>query len=322
MEHPLGARMLSSKADCIASKYECPSSRYMNLGGKRIHYCVEGRGPTLVLLHGALASLHTWEGWVTHLAAHYRIVRIDLPGCGLSDHLASDDYTPEHAVELVEQVRVFLGLERFYLAGSSLGGFFSWYYAAMHPERVEKLILIDPVGYPQKLPSFVSLVALPFVGELSRWVAPRFVVERSVRTAYGDPSSVSPAVIDRYHGLLLRGRNRAAMVKTFRQLRANNGDASLSRNIQRVTAPTLLMWGERDRWIPRSLIEAWRRDLPRATVVVYPGIGHIPMEEIPERTAWDAHDFLSSGKSSKQREQEPKERVTVEAIPFVYARGA
>ncbi|MDB4988273.1 MAG: alpha/beta hydrolase [Myxococcaceae bacterium] len=310
--------MHSPKQAATDSKYECPSSRYMTVGGKRIHYCIEGRGPTLVLLHGAMSSLHTWEGWVEHLAAHYRIVRIDLPGFGLSDHLPSDDYTPEHAAELVEQVRCFLGLERFFLAGSSLGGFFSWYYAAMHPERVEKLILIDPMGYPQKLPPIVSFVALPLVGELARWVAPRFMVEHNVRTVYGDPSLVSRAVVDRYHGLLLRGQNRAAMVKSFRQLRVNNGDRNLCKNIQRVTAPTLLMWGERDRWVPRSLIEAWRRDLPRATVVVYPGIGHIPMEEIPERTAWDAHDFLSSGATREV----PVARAFVEAAPFVYARGA
>ena len=314
--------MHTPKHDATAAKYECPSSRYMTVGGTRIHYCVEGRGPTLVLLHGAMASLHTWQGWVMHLSPHYRIVRIDLPGFGLSDHRASDDYTPEHAIELVEQVRKLLSLERFFLAGSSLGGFLCWYYAAKHPERVEKLILIDPVGYPQKLPSIISLLALPLVGELARWVSPRFVVEHNVRMAYGDPSLVSAEVVDRYHGLLLRGKNRAAMVKTCRQLRAHGSDQALSRDIQRVTAPTLLMWGERDRWVPLSLIEAWRRDLPRATVKVYPGAGHIPMEEIPERTAWDAHDFLSSG-SRFARDQAPAPAPhSIDAAPFVYARGA
>lgn len=314
--------MQTPKHDATAAKYECASSRYMNVGGKRIHYCIEGRGPTLVLLHGAMASLHTWQGWVTHLSPHYRIVRIDLPGFGLSEHRASDDYTPEHAVELIDQVRAFLALDRFFLAGSSLGGFVSWYYAAKHPERVDKLILIDPVGYPQKLPAIVSWVALPLVGELARWVSPRFIVEHNVRTAYGDPSLVSAEVVDRYHGLLLRGNNRAAMVKTCRQLRAHNGGETLSREIQRVTAPTLLMWGERDRWVPLSLIEAWRRDLPRATVKVYPGAGHIPMEEIPERTAWDAHDFLASGSRFAGSRAEACEPTPSEPEAFVYARGA
>jgi len=311
--------MHSPKRDRVAAKYEYPSSRYMTIGGKRIHYCVEGRGPTLVLLHGVMASLHTWEGWVRHLSAHYRIVRIDLPGFGLSDHLASDDYTPEHAIELVEQVRKQLHLERFFLAGNSLGGFFSWYYAAHHPEYVDKLILIDPIGYPQKLPSIISFVSLPLVGELMRFMSPRFLVDRNVRMVYGDPTLVSEQVVDRYHELLMHGRNRSAMVQTFRQLRVYKDDATVCRHIQRVRAPTLLMWGERDRWVPLSLIEAWRRDLPKAQVKIYPGVGHIPMEEIPELTAWDAHEFLSSGDAawddSARTEGTP-------VSPFQYARGA
>lgn len=315
-------RMKHHKPDKVAAKYEYASSRYMSIGGKRIHYCVEGRGPTLILLHGVMASLHTWEGWVKHLSAHYRIVRIDLPGCGLSEHLASDDYTPEHAVELIEQVRRQLHLERFYLAGNSLGGFFGWYYAAHHPEAVEKLILIDPIGYPQKLPPLVSFVSLPLVGELCRWVSPRFVVDRNVRTAYGDPSLVSADVVDRYHQLLLRGKNRLAMVQTFRQLRVHKDDREVCRHIQRVRAPTLLMWGERDRWVPLSLIEAWRRDLPRSQVKVYPGVGHIPMEEIPELTAWDAHEFLSAGSELSSDPASPASERSPSVAPFVYARGA
>ena len=74
----------------------------MFVGGTRIHYMVQGRGPTLLLLHGVLGSLQSWDGWVTELAPHYRIVRIDLPGYGLSDRLPSDDYTPEYGVELLE----------------------------------------------------------------------------------------------------------------------------------------------------------------------------------------------------------------------------
>jgi pimeloyl-ACP methyl ester carboxylesterase len=62
--------MQRPKPDRVSTKYEYPSSRYMTIGGTRLHYCVEGRGPTLVLLHGALSSLHTWQGWVELLSAH------------------------------------------------------------------------------------------------------------------------------------------------------------------------------------------------------------------------------------------------------------
>lgn len=287
--------MHTSRYDQVAEIYESPASRYMTVGATRLHYCVEGRGPSLMLLHGVMSSLHTWDGWVKHLSPHFRVIRIDLPGFGLSDHLASDDYTPEYALELLEQVRAQLHIERFHLAGSSLGGFFSWYYAARHPERVERLILIDPLGYPQKLPSVVALLSLPLAGELACLTSPRMLVAQALRTMYGDPSRVDDALIDRYHRLLSRAPNRATLVRTFRRLRAYRNDPELSRHIPRVRAPTLLMWGARDRLVPPSLLRSWRRDLPMAQVRVYPSAGHFPMEECPDETAQDALSFLSEG---------------------------
>jgi pimeloyl-ACP methyl ester carboxylesterase len=309
---------MQPKHDTIATRYESASSRYMPVGGLRLHYCVEGRGPTLVLLHGELSSLHTWEGWVQRLSSHYRIVRIDLPGFGLSEHLASHDYTPEYGVELLERMRSQLNLEHFSLAGNSLGGFLSWYYAAHHPERIDKLILIDPIGYPQKLPSMVALLSLPLIGELARWMAPRFMVARNVRGVYGDPNLVSDEVVDRYHQLLSHGKNRAALIRTFRRLRTYRNDPELCRQIPRVRAPTLLMWGGRDRWVPPSLIDAWRRDLPTAEVKIYPEAGHFPMEELPDVTAEDASAFLSIGEEERVVRESHAEPI----VPFVFAREA
>src|SRR4051812_40853756 len=138
----------------LKDKYEGPGSRYLEVDGTNVHYRVEGKGPTLVLLHGVLASLHTWDGWVAELRDHYQIIRLDLPGFGLTGPMASEDYTPEYAMEFFEKFRVKLSsqcsscnLDKFMIAGNSLGGFVSWYYAAHHPEHVEKLIIIDPIAY-------------------------------------------------------------------------------------------------------------------------------------------------------------------------------
>ena len=110
---------------------------------------------------------------------------------------------------------------------------------------------------------------------------------------YGDPAAMAPGVVDRYHELLQYGRNRDSMVKTFRALRGFNDDPSIARRVVDVKAPTLIMWGAKDRWVPPSLLDRWRRDLPAAVVQVYPGLGHVAMEERPEETARDAHRFLS-----------------------------
>jgi pimeloyl-ACP methyl ester carboxylesterase len=276
-------------------KYENHASRYVVVDGMRVHYRDEGQGPTLVLLHGVMASLHTWDGWVEALKPHFRIVRVDLPGFGFSDDLrGEDDYTPEAGVARMTALFDALGVGRFHLAGNSLGGFLSWSYAAAHPERVDRMVLISPIAYPQKLPPVIDWVSKPLISHVAQRMVPRFIVDRNVRMVYGDPAAIAPGVADRYYELLHYGRNRTAMVKMFRTLRGYNDTPTIADRVRDVKAPTLLMWGSKDRWVPPALLDQWKRDLPGAVVQVYPGLGHVAMEELPDVTARDALRFLMS----------------------------
>jgi pimeloyl-ACP methyl ester carboxylesterase len=137
-------------------------------------------------------------------------------------------------------------------------------------------------------------VSKPVVGRLAQRVVPRFIVEQNVRMVYGDPAAMAPGVADRYYELLQYGRNRISMVKTFRALRGYNDSKTIARRVRDVKTPTLLMWGEKDRWVPPALVDLWRRDLPHAEVQMYPGLGHVAMEEASDVTARDAHRFLAS----------------------------
>jgi pimeloyl-ACP methyl ester carboxylesterase len=278
-----------------AAKYHNHASRFIEVDGRRVHYRDEGQGSiTLVLLHGVMASLHTWDGWVEQLAPHYRILRIDLPGFGFSDDLPKDQYSPAHSARLFEKLRQAFGFQRAHIAGNSLGGLLAWYYAAHYPEHVDKLVLVDPIAYPQKLPPIMQFVSLPGVGEVARYITPRAVVAQNVRQVYGNPENIAPGTIDRYYQLLMHGDNRRAMVRMFRTIKLMRDDPSIPLAVRKVKAPTLLMWGEQDRWVPPSLIERWCEDLQDVRVKRYPGLGHIPMEERPELTAADAHAFLSA----------------------------
>jgi pimeloyl-ACP methyl ester carboxylesterase len=274
--------------------YENHASRYLTVDGLRIHYRDEGSGPPLVLLHGVMASLHTWDGWVAELQRHYRVLRFDLPGFGFSDDLPGDLYTPEHGARLMELTMRALGLERFHLAGNSLGGFLAWNYAAAYPQRIEKLVLLSPIAFSQRLPGVIDLVSLPGVGELAKRVVPRAIVHANVREVFGNPRAVSPELLARYTYFAQRKAGRRTMVKMFRTLKAYNDDPSITRHLASITAPTLLMWGSSDRWVPPSLLGEWRRHLPHAQIRLYPGLGHTPMEESPAITARDAHGFLST----------------------------
>ena len=129
------------------------------MDGLSVHYRDEGAGPPLLLLHGTGSSLHTWDAWTDALRGHFRVIRMDLPGFGLTGPNRDDDYRIERYVEFVEAFRRRLGLESFALAGNSLGGEIAWSYTVAHPDRVSALVLVDPAGYPIDRPALVFRLA-------------------------------------------------------------------------------------------------------------------------------------------------------------------
>jgi len=117
---------------------------------------------------------------------------------------------------------------------------------------------------------------------------------KTLRDAYGDPRKITEELVERYRDLALREGNRQAFVARTARREKNGSD-----DIRKVRAPTLILWGSLDRLIPVEHAERFRRAIPGAAAIVYPGIGHVPMEEIPDRSAADARVFLQSalGKS-------------------------
>ncbi len=279
--------------DQLAEKYVNENSSFIEIRGAKVHVRESGTGPPLVLLHGVTSSLHTWEGWAEILGSSFRVIRVDAPGHGLTGDMPGFTYDEAGLVRFMEEFVEAMELKSFYLAGNSLGGFTAWNYAVEHPERVKKLILLDPAGYPpQDTPWVIRLTALPGAGFFARHITPRFIVAKNVREVYGNPERIKESVIDRYYELLLYPGNRDAMVKIFRKFVKRSRDPELGVKIKRLQVPVLLMWGEKDKWVPPEHVKKWKRDVPGLKVVTYPGAGHIPMEEIPERTAADALKFL------------------------------
>lgn len=287
--------------DQLAARYANEKSRYLELAdGVKLHYRDEGQGPVVVLLHGVMASLHTWDGWASELTKHYRVIRIDLPGFGLTGPSRAIDYydTPSMVALLDSLLVQLVAEEPVFLAGNSLGGYLSWNYALAHPDKVRGLIVVDPVSYPQQTPWIINLIGTPVIGTPGRWVVPRFVVDMNVREVYGDPARITPQTYDRYFELLLRPGNRDAMVDIFRVLKQRAQDPKLGDGIDRITVPTQVMWGAKDAWVPPEFAARWKQDLPAAEVITYDDAGHIPMEEIPQRSVADAMRFMQSVQDS------------------------
>jgi pimeloyl-ACP methyl ester carboxylesterase len=284
--------------DVLSSRYINEESEFITLGGLQqgieLHYRDEGLrveehpdAPVLFLLHGVMASLHTWDGWVENLHNDFRIIRVDIPGFGLTGPYEDDIYSLERAVDMLHQLSRELNVDSFFLAGNSMGGYISWNFAVQYPEKVKRLILLDSAGYPFEIPLIISLLRTPVLKDMMAFIAPRFIVAQTLNEVYGDSSKITGETIDRYHQLMLREGNRKAVVSVL-----NNLGSVKNEKIKELEIPTLIQWGADDAWIPLAHAERFSADIKGSKIITYPGVGHMPMEEIPQQTANDAKDFL------------------------------
>jgi pimeloyl-ACP methyl ester carboxylesterase len=277
----------------VNSRYANEESQFIKLDGLQqgieLHYRDEGKqdAPVLFLLHGIMASLQTWDGWVKALQDDFRIIRVDIPGFGLTGPYSDGIYNIERSVDMVDQLSDKLGIESFFLAGNSMGGYISWNFALVHSEKVKRLILLDAAGYPFKPPMMLEILQTPVLKQAVGFLTPRFIVTHTLNEVYGDASKVNDELIDRYHQLMLREGNRQAVVDVFASISDVDNSA-----IKQLKVPTLIQWGSNDAWIPLVNAQKFSDDIEGAKTIVYPGVGHIPMEEIAEISANDAKDFL------------------------------
>jgi pimeloyl-ACP methyl ester carboxylesterase len=282
----------------MRARWALPPSTFVEVRGMQVH--VRDEGPRddpvpIVLLHCTGASLHTWEGWTRVLGRERRVIRFDLPGFGLTGPSPDGVYTVESYVDTVLAVADSLGVQRFVLAGNSLGGYVAWATAVLHPQRVDRLILVDAAGYPyqsQSVPLAFRIARTPLLNVLMRDVLPRGVVESSLRDVYGDPSRVTPELVDRYVELSIRAGNRAALVARIGQTKPG----ALADRVREIQVPTLILWGGKDRLIPLELGERFARDIRGSRLVVFDSLGHVPHEEDPARTVAAVLPFIRSGR--------------------------
>ena len=283
--------------EALTAKWAPPPSQFIALQGMQVHLRDEGPRDDplpIVLLHGTSASLHTWEGWAEALRGQRRVIRMDLPGFALTGPNPENDYSIERYVAFVAALADQLGVQRFVLGGNSLGGQIAWATAVTHPQRVASQILVDASGYafesaktPIDVPIGFQMARIKPLAPLVENTLPRGLVEKSVKAVYGDPSKVTPPLVDLYYDMTLRAGNRKALVR-----RVEQGYTGDTQALGRLKVPTLILWGGRDRLIPLEFGERFARDIGGSKLVVFDDLGHVPHEEDPARTVAEVKRFL------------------------------
>jgi pimeloyl-ACP methyl ester carboxylesterase len=272
-------------------KYTTDASRFLVIDNMMIHYRDEGEGDVLLLLHGAFSSLHTFNEWNKSLKKHYRVIRLDLMGFGLTGPNDANDYSMENHIRVLKTFLNILKIEKCHVVGNSLGGWLAWEFTYRYPQKVDKLVLIDSAGFleEENVPIPFKLARTPVFGRIIKYVVRPQILEQFLRQVYFDQSKVTEQLITRYYELFNREGNPDAFLKLVNQPVSDNTAA-----LKHINNKTLILWGREDMWIPVHNAYRFHAMLNNSTLKIYPKVGHIPMEEIPEESLLDVINFLEN----------------------------
>jgi len=273
----------------LAQRYTLPDSRFLFVDGMNVHCRTTGKGEPFLLLHDAQSSLHTWAGWTDELARNYQVISVDLPGFGLTGPHPRGSYSAFMYAGFLDSLVAKLELKKFHLAGNGLGAEIAWFYAADHPQRLNKLVLLDAPGFePKSTPWIIWLARTPILNGVMTRITPRRFIKIMLEEVFADHALVTDSLVQRHFELLLRTGNRQAFIDR----------ASVSENrppvdiIERISTPTLILWGAEDARLSPEFAYEFHRRIRGAYLRIYPNTGHWPQEENPAQTVQDVQAFL------------------------------
>lgn len=244
------AGLLTPTEDSLRARYALSDSNFLTVDGQTVHYVDRGHGPAIVLLHGSFGSLHMWNDWDRELGSHYRVIRFDRPRMGLSGASPAGRTDTEQELQIIDELTRHLGVERFFLVGTSSAGVAAAAYAADHPQQIRGLLLANvavgafkPATVQRPLLFRVLLAIDPW---LKGWRSAAFWQQVLAANFY-EAASVKPELAREWADL----NNRAQRMPPSTQLASLM--AAFERTIsdlRRITVPTLLLWSEHDHELP------------------------------------------------------------------------
>lgn len=263
----------------LEAVYATAPSQFLDVLGVRLHVRDTGPrdAPAIVLLHGFGSSLQTWDAWATDLERDHRVIRYDEPGFGLTGRDQAG-YTDERGVALLLGLLDRLGVKRASVIGNSMGGRIAWRFAAAHPDRMDRLVLISPDGFAGPDRAYGTTEQVPLAMRTLPYVLPSFMLRPMLEAAYSEPTLLTDALYERYRDMMLAPGVRRAIVDRM-------GDQVLANPVpllKTIEVPTLLLWGEGDKMIPFGNSKDYLAALPHGELHALPGVGHVPQEEAPE----------------------------------------
>jgi pimeloyl-ACP methyl ester carboxylesterase len=267
--------------------------KYLDVDGLRIRALdTGGAGPAILLLHGWADSTHTWSRIIPLLSPKFRLIAFDWPGFGWSEKPEGVFPFPRYAKVAAGVLDAF-GIEKAYVAGNSMGGAAAMRFAVDIPSRLRGLILLDahtPLSAEGKNPALNSLLT-PVLGEIGAFLMGRTIYRMVIEGLVVDKTLITAEVVREMYLPVTSPGGRRAMLAQFREIVAHPvgwEDAA------RITAPTLIIWGRKDRLTPRRAGERLHETIKGSRLEILADTGHVPQWERPESVARLIQDFATA----------------------------
>jgi len=277
-----------------------PPERYpmkqVTVEGINIRYIDRGKGNPIVLVHGVPTSSFLWRDMIEELSTHGRVIALDLPGFGFSDPPQNGDYRISNYARLFGLFLQALSVERATLVCHDLGGPITLTYALRHPDKWERLIILDTFlhrDFPP-WPLSMRIAKIRPIGEIFMWLGGESIARAGLEGGVVDKSWISEGVVKRYY--MPDGNadklNRS-MLGTLRTDYIEDLEF-IEKNLKTIEKPTLILWGENDRYLPLSLGDRIHKDIMGSQMEKIPNCGHYIPEDQPELAAKIIVEFLGN----------------------------
>jgi pimeloyl-ACP methyl ester carboxylesterase len=271
------------------------------LGFKTRYWTLGERGSDVVLIHGISCSVLEWEHVIAGLAKSHRVHALDLIGHGLTDKPHELGYSiadfAKHVIAFMDKMSIATAS----LIGNSLGARLAMECAAIAPNRVRALVLSAPAGVDKTTLFEFRLASIPFLGELV--TAPNQVGTGKIwKSAFADPRFATKELVAEKVALAKLPGAGKAFLKGLRYMLSFGGfKADIVKDThakaRSIMAPTLVVWGQQDRFLPVNHLATLLKWMPSAKSLVLEQCGHVPMIEKAEQFERIALDFLETNKS-------------------------
>jgi pimeloyl-ACP methyl ester carboxylesterase len=276
-------------ASCSAQQEAPPpperySMKQVTVEGTTISYFEKGNGNPIVLIHGIPTSSFLWRDMIEELSPHGRVIALDLPGFGFSDPPHDGDYGISNYAHLLERFLEALSIEQATLVCHDLGGPITLTYALRHPDKYDRLIILDTFLHRDLPPWPLSMRMAKIwpIGEIFMWLGGKSIIRTGLEEGVIDKSRISDGVVKRYY--MSDGNPDKLNRSMLGTLRIDYMEdlEFIEKNLKTIQKPTLILWGEKDIYLPISLGNRIHKDITGSQMERIPNCGHYIPEDQPE----------------------------------------